>query len=363
VQCFVNDKLTIESDDSTWTEGQPGLAKFRDTVAEFKHFQVAKKIESTVISAADAAKVIKPFEGLSAKKPVPRESIELLAKQKGSGDVLRDKARDLEQQAARLREIAVHVHQWRIYDELAKELAKPEEKIDLVYAALLLAKLDNEEVDVDAYRAEFERMGKKLAASLPKKADDKAKLSSLNTFFFEQRGFHGSRGDYYNRSNSYLNEVIDDREGLPITLSILYMELGQRIGLKLAGIDVFEHGETFTEEDAQDRIEERGFTFRDEQIQPIAKKTIIVRMLHNLLRVVREEDDMEAGLRYLDGIVLFDPDALEERFTRSVLLYGKGRKKEALEDVQFLIEHYPEGKERKRMVEYKRMIEREIGDE
>jgi regulator of sirC expression with transglutaminase-like and TPR domain len=385
IQSFVNDQLAIESDDATWTSGQAGVAKFRDTAAEFKQFRVANKIEAKVVNAAESAKWLKPFENLPAKAPVPREMIEQLMKHKGSGEALREKARELEQQAARLREAAQQVHQSRVYDELAKELAKPEEKIDLVFAALLLAKLDNEELDVEAYRTEFERLGKKLAAALPKKADDAAKLAALNTFFFEQRGFHGSRSDYYNRSNSYLNEVIDDREGLPITLSILYMELGKRIGLNLAGIgmpghfvvrhisakgvgdgpfiDVFERGAAFSLEKAQERIEARGFDFHKEQIEPIAKKAIIVRMLYNFLRVVREENDMEAGLRYLDGIVMFDADALEERFTRSVLLYGKGRKKEALADLQILVDRYPEGKERKRLVEYKEMIEREIGKE
>src|SRR5205814_3379958 len=108
-----------------------------------------------------------------------------------------------------------------------------EERLDLLHAALLVALLDNDEVDVEAYRREVDRMGRDILAGLPKDADEAAKLKALNKFLFEQRGFHGSRGDYYHRSNSYLNEVIDDREGWPITLSVLYMELGKRIGLKI----------------------------------------------------------------------------------------------------------------------------------
>ena len=382
VKCFVNDQLAIEAKDSTWTEGQPGLAKFRDTAAEFKNFQVATKIEPRTVSAVETAKLLKPFDGLSLTKLVPSEAIPLLAKEKGSGDILRIKAKELDQQAARLRELATHVHQWRVYDDLKRELAKPEAEIDVIHATLLLAKLDNEEIDVDAYRREFERMGKKLAASLPKKADDQAKIAALNKYFFDERGFHGSRADYYNRSNSYLNEVIDDREGLPITLSILYMEFANHAGLKIAGvglpghfvvrhlpekgegtfIDVFERGQPFTLEDAKKRVEARGFTFSDEQIKPMTKQTIVVRMLHNLLRVAREEADTEGGLRYLDGIVMFEPESIEDRFMRAVLRYGKGMKKEALDDVNYLLAHYPEnGSERKRLQDFKRMIEKEIG--
>ena len=163
-------------------------------------------------------------------KPGP-DQVGKLAKEKASTDVLRARAEELEKQAARLKSLAAKVHQQRVYDDLQKVLAGPEEKIDLIHAALLLAKLDNEDVDVDAYRGEVERMAKKAADGLAKDATDEVKLKALNAFFFEKRGFHGSRGDYYNRSNSYLNEVIDDREGLPISLCVLYMDLARRLGV------------------------------------------------------------------------------------------------------------------------------------
>jgi regulator of sirC expression with transglutaminase-like and TPR domain len=290
----------------------------------------------------------------------------------------------LEKQAARLRQLAKRVHEQRVYSELQAILAKPDEQTDLIHAALLLAKLDNEEVDVNAYRAEFDRMGKKLAAMTPAKADDKAKLETLNKFFFEQRGFHGSRSDYYTRSNSYLNEVIDDREGLPITLSVLYLELGKKIGLKIGGIpfpghfvvrllpakgdglfvDVFENGATFDLDEAKQRIDARGLLFRDDHVAPATKKAIIVRMLYNLLNVAQKDSDTDAGLRYLNGILLLDPEANEERFTRSALRYNKGLKKDALDDINFILEHTPEGSGgKKKLNDLKRMIEKEVGEE
>ena len=380
VKCYVNGQLTIDSDDAVWTEGQAGLAKFRDTVAEFKQFRVAKSIDAASLAPDVAAKLLKPLEGIGAK-PVPAETVNNLAKQKGSGDALRDKARELERQATRLRELASDVHCRRVLDELAAIMTKTDAEADLIHAGLLLAKLDNEEVDVDAYRSEFDRMARKLSSTLPKKADDSSRITALNKFFFEQRGFHGSRADYYNRSNSYLNEVLDDREGLPITLSVLYLELGKRIGLKIEGIglpghfvvrhfpakgeglfiDVYERGETFTLEQAKKRITDRRLEFSDDQIRPMNKKAVVVRMLHNLLRVAREEGDTAAGGRYLDGIVMLDPDAYQERFMRSVLRYGKGQKREALDDLNHLLDHFTEdNQERKRLLDLKRMIEKEL---
>ena len=64
-------------------------------------------------------------------------------------------------------------------------------------------------------------MARDIQAALPKDADGPAKVAALNKYLFAERGFHGSRGDYYNRSNSYLNEVLDDREGIPISAPLL----------------------------------------------------------------------------------------------------------------------------------------------
>jgi len=73
-----------------------------------------------------------------------------------------------------------------------------------------------------------------LPKSLPSISDEDTRLKGLNRFLFEENGFFGSRAEYYHEANSYVNDVLDDREGLPITLSIIYIELAKRIGLKPA---------------------------------------------------------------------------------------------------------------------------------
>jgi serine protease Do len=350
VRCFVNDQLVVESADADWADGQVGLAKFRETRAEFKNFRVGPDLTPTPADTAAVRKIL----------DAPTPSLTELAKAKNSTGVIRDRAKDLERQAAKLRELAAHVHQTRVYDELTRVLAGPEEKIDLIHAALLLAKLDNEEVDVEAYRNEVERMAARVRDGLGKDATEEAKLKALNTFFFEQRGFHGSRGDYYNRSNSYLNEVIDDREGLPITLCVLYMDVARRLGVTVVGvglpghfvtrhvpkdgpgkvIDVYERGEQRTAEEAKKRASEYvGRPVGDDVLQPVTKKAIVVRMLHNLLNVAQREQDVDAGLRYLDGILTLDPTAAQDRLMRTGIYMAKGMKREALADVEYLLAH------------------------
>jgi regulator of sirC expression with transglutaminase-like and TPR domain len=294
--------------------------------------------------------------------------------------VLRARAEELEKQAAKLKDLAGRVHEQRTYDELQRVLGEPEEKIDLIRAALLLAKLDNEEVDVDAYRAEVDRMAKKAAEGLAKDAKDAEKLKALNTYFFDKRGFHGSRGEYYHKSNSYLNEVIDDREGLPITLCVLYMDLARRMGVTVVGIglpghfvtrhvpkdgegkfiDVYEHGELLTAEQAKTKATDfAGREVGDEGLEPVAKKTIVVRMLHNLLGLARRDQDTDAGLRYLDGILRLDPSDGQSRMMRAGIYLSKHQKAEALADVQYLIDHPTPGLDLKRLKEFKERLEEE----
>jgi S1-C subfamily serine protease/regulator of sirC expression with transglutaminase-like and TPR domain len=372
VKCFVNDQLAIESTDAEWVDGQVGLAKFRDTRAEFKNFRVGPNLAAAPVDPAAVLKLIERDAG----KP----EIEKLAKDRASTDVIRARAQELEKQAAKLKELAARVHQERVYTELKRILAGPEEKIDLIRAALLLAELDNEDVEVEAYQAEVERMAKKAAEGLPKDAADEAKLKALDTFFFEKRGFHGSRGDYYSRSNSYLNEVIDDREGIPITLSVLYMDLARRLGVTVVGvglpghfvvrhvpkegegkfIDVFERGERLTADEAKKKAEANaGVEVDDDVLKPVTKKAIVQRMLHNLLGVARREQDVDAGLRYLDGILMLDPSAAQDRMMRAGIYLSKGRKADALSDVQYLLDHPSDDVDERQLQRLKRALEEE----
>jgi regulator of sirC expression with transglutaminase-like and TPR domain len=365
IKCFVNDQLVIESTDNGLTEGRVGLAKFRDTKASFRHFRLGKEVAPATAPAEALVRVGKVLDALPREgKPKPEVVGKLAPDEAASLAVLNERARQLEQQAARLRQLAAAVHQRNVLDELAHATAGKDEGVDLVHAALLLARLDNDEVDVEAYRREVERMARKVQERLSKDAKEADKLAALNQYFFKERGFHGSRGDYYHRSNSYLSEVIDDREGLPITLSVLYIELARRLGLKVEGvglpghfvvrhvpakgeaqiIDVYEGGTPLSREEAEKKAEAiTGGPARDEHFKAIDKKAVVVRMLHNLLNVANGEKDWPAALRYLDAILAVSPDAAREHGLRAGLRYQQGDKEGALADMDWLIEHEPEG--------------------
>jgi regulator of sirC expression with transglutaminase-like and TPR domain len=381
LRCFLNGELMFDSTDFTPSGTKVGLAKFRDTVAEFKDFRVAKEIPSSKAPADLTRRITKSIEGIAPRGPLRPELVNALAPDGQAGmAVLRDRAKVLEQQAGQLRRLAQAIHSRRIESELVKIWQGKEEEIDLFHAALLVAKLDNDELDIEPYRRRIERMAKDVTTSLPKEANDQAKLGALNQYLFSQQGFHGSRGDYYNRANSYLNEVLDDREGIPITLSVLYMELARRIGLKMLGIplpahfvvqfvpakgegqliDVFDGGKELSKEEANRLVLNlTGKALEEKELTPATKKAIIVRILRNLMKIAGRERDADKTLHYLDAILAIDPEAARERMMRALLRFQTGERQGALHDTDWLLEHHTAERDQEQIMELRRMIERE----
>lgn len=379
IRCFVNDHLVYDVDEDGSFEGRPGLAKFRDTVAEFKGFRVAKEIPPAVPPPAVARRVWQAIDKLPAGKVQPGAAEKLAADAAAGVVVLQEKARELEHQAAALRQLAQTIHRQSVLAELARLTDGKGDNIDLVHAALLVAKLDNDEVDVDAYRDEVDRMARKASEGLPKDATDEAKLAALEKYFFTDRGFHGSRGDYYNRANSHLSEVIDDREGLPITLSVLYLELARRMGVRVEGvgmprhfivrhdpakgdpqwIDVYEGGKHMNKKEALELAEAFLGPRVDERVlAAVGKKLILVRIVNNLLAAAQTERDSAGMLRYLDVLVVLDPESPQYRGTRALVRAQSDDREGALADVDWLLEKEPPGLDVEQLRKFRRTLTR-----
>ncbi len=377
--CYVNEELITDLANPDYYGTTVGLAKFRDTVAEFKKFQAAPKVASSAIKPDFRLAFEKSLAKIPLDKETTAKDLALLLKSPAdSATLLRDKARDLEKQAEQLRKLAQTVHHERCVAELAELFKAPDAKIDLAAAALLIARFDNEELDLDFYRQEIDRLARLVAERLPKSAKPQAKIETLNKFLFKERGFHGSHSEYYSRSNSYLNEVIDDREGLPITLSVLYIEIARRLKLNVVGvplpghfvvrhepkgeppqiIDVFA-GKLMSREEAEAKVKKiTGRAAQESDFEPVTKKAIAVRMLHNLLNVAKSERDGDAMLRYLDGIVALEPDAFDERWGRAVMRFQAGQRAGSREDCEYLLKQAPADLDLERVRELRRILQK-----
>lgn len=350
IRCFVNDDLVFESKDGALRTGGVGLAKFRQTQAEFRNFEVRPAVEK---------------HDAKTEKPTTRES--LLAE-----------ARQREIEATDLRKRADALHLDEIRKALMAELDKAEKEIDLFKCALLVARLDNPELDVESYRSELEEMAAEISRSIPAKATNAKKLERLIAYLFKENGYHGSRSDYYNRANSYINEVIDDREGIPLTLSILFIELAQRIGIEgLAGvplpghfmvqfapkgeapkyIDVFEGGRIGDREQATEWAGAHSeVPIFEEHFRAATKREMIIRMLRNLIGLASPSDSPAQALRYLELVVALGSEDAPDHWRRAVLRWQSGNIAGAKEDLQWLIDKQPAGVNMQRVEELFRSL-------
>lgn len=372
---YVNDVLVVESNDAEFRLGQAGLASFRGTHAEFKGFDLGKDVPSVLPSPALTAQIEKIAGTLDLDAPPERQIVmPLLAAADTAVLALKKEADRRERQAKQLRRLASELRLAQVEKQLS-DLFKPtdEMKIDLLRAALVISRLDNDDLDVEAYLREVDRMAATIRASLPPHATAEARLAALDDYLFKKLGFHGSRTDFNNRSNSYLNEVIDDREGLPITLSVLYIELARRLDVKIVGIgtpghflvrvetlkaeslkakpspdkadfiDVYDGARRLSQRDVEAHIVafvQRPSTAADFQIQ--SKRQIMQRLVQNLVNNAEEANDAEGMLRYTDVILAIDPTSLGDHWRRALLCYQTGRQAEALSEVNLLLSKDPE---------------------
>ncbi len=384
IQCWVNGAKVFDRAEEALVGRRVGLAKFRDTTAEFRDFQCARllplppALEPGLVMALGGVEI--PHSQVS-----PTEMAALRTNLIGARTFLAARARQLELEAGRLRDLAVRLHREQVRDELAKELARGEEDTDLPRAALLVARLDQTDLDVEAYRRQLDALGAEVRGRFKEAMPASERLDLLRKFVFEENGFHGSRHDYYNRANSYLSDVLDDREGLPITLSLVFMALAERAGIEhvrgvpLPGhfvvkhappgrderlIDVFDGGRYLTHNEA-DELGSRftGVPVRSELMSPATKREMIVRLLTNLQAFTEREDGPAASLRFADLLVAAagEPRAeASQRLDRARLHAQSGNTAAAREDLRWILDASPPGLDAEQIAE---MIRRLAADE
>ncbi len=370
ILCFLNGEKVAESADNRIRGGRVGLCRFREPNAQFRSFQLGKDLSLPPVDPELLREIQDHIMTFSESAPGNGDKTaalfeSFLQSSSTSRRLLLERADALEETATRLRGLATEVHTRKTGIEIRESLSGPEEDIDLFYAGLLVAKIANPHLDVDAYRDQIDHMASEIAAGLPPDAKAKARIDALNQYLFEENGFHGSRDDYYSHSNSHLNEVLDDHEGIPITLSILYIELARRIGLdNLVGIslpghflvqhlptkgprpyiDVFDRGTFLERSEAEAMVlEYTGEEARPEHFEPANKKDIILRMLRNLIGIQLQSGSPQDALANLDVYLEVDPDSAGHRLNRGLLRFGAGDRSGAREDIGWLLEHRPEG--------------------
>jgi regulator of sirC expression with transglutaminase-like and TPR domain len=364
IRGYVNDMLVVELNDAEFREGQGGLANFRDTHAEFKGFEIGAKLPS-VLPTPDLAQRVERLtrEVHTDRVPDAKVIADLLPDADAGVRALLDSASRREREAKQLRRLADSLRSRRTQRDLSALFdGKADKDVDLLRAALIVARMDNDDLDVDAYLREIEHFAATIREGLSAKADDRAKLASLDDFLFKKMGFHGCRTEFESRSNSYLNEVIDDREGLPVTLSILYIELARRMGVSVVGIglpgrylvrlesvkdnstliDVYENARRLSHEEAETQARALSdLPITAEGWKPQSKREIVYRLVRNLAASAEEARDAEAMLRYVEVMLVLDPSSVLEHWRRALLCFETGRRSDSLAECNWLLAKDP----------------------
>ena len=370
--CSVNDQVVIDLVDHGLKSGKVGLCKFREPTARFRFFRISKRFPNSKITPAFANKVRTIVRPLINRDSLQSSEIDELVKMGSpTPQALRDHVMELEKKAKKIKSLAEEVRERLVIEELAKSLRIEERgSVDLLRSALLIARLDNENFDIDSYLEKADLLAKKIEQSFLKTSTQEEKLLILVNQLFEEMGFHGSTLDYHNRSNSYMNEVMDDREGLPITLSVLLIELANRLDLPVSGLGLPGHFMAIYREPHPKDIPEKtqskeflidtfggkivsreeasriaGVKLEDKDFEPVSNREIITRMLRNLIQSAEREEDSVARLRYVDAIVAIDPEDRYTRAMRAMIHYGESRFTEALVDIEYLIKKNPDAPE------------------
>ncbi|GEN12698.1 hypothetical protein MFU01_77350 [Myxococcus fulvus] len=250
-------------------------------------------------------------------------------------------------------------------------LAAEPPRLDL--AALAIATLDRPELDAPACLHMLDVLACRVqveAERLNDKGEALAPLRALRHVLSDIEGFRGNEDNYHSPENSFLDQVLERKLGLPITLSVVYLEVARRAGIPLYGVpfpghflvahdagdhklvmDPFHQGDILTEHGCEELLKRVApqLKFDRAMLAPAPVELIAYRMLSNLRRVYLGREDRERGLAVVDLLLLLAPDHPGELRTRAALLANLGAYRAALRDVERCLELSPEAPDRERL--------------
>jgi regulator of sirC expression with transglutaminase-like and TPR domain len=267
---------------------------------------------------------------------------------------------------------------------------RSDREINLAEAALLVAAGQGSEAHVEFSLARLDSYAQRVRASLLANGIDdptsepRATIEAINRVLFAEEGFRGNRDDYYDVENSYLHRVIDSKTGIPITLSIIYLEVARQVGIQMRGIglpghfvvgywpdagrgkpalivDPFNEGQLLSIEDCAARMQAAygmDVRFTTDWLQPVTNRQILARVLTNLKHIFNSLEDHRAALRVIDMLLIVEPDAVWELKERGLIYYRLGEFMLALGDLRRFIKHAPAGDETDRMKYYVNLVNR-----
>ena len=249
-------------------------------------------------------------------------------------------------------------------------LVAEDDGLPLTETALAIAQDAYPDVDLQATLAELDELALRLKRRLPAEAGLTEKIGTLNRFLFRELGFAGNLNDYYDPDNSHLNTVLKRRRGIPITLAVLYMELGEQIGVPVHGVSFPGHflmrvtlpegdvmldpttGQSLSEAQMVEMLEpylshvteSLGSALRM-LLQPATSREIIARMLRNLKAIYLQTERWQRLLAVQQRLVILLPEDIEEVRDRGFAYARLDYLRPALEDLERYLNDRPDAED------------------
>jgi regulator of sirC expression with transglutaminase-like and TPR domain len=238
------------------------------------------------------------------------------------------------------------------------------EPIPLARGALLIAKEEYPDLDIDKYLERLAELAREAEPAVHRGTNTVERVQLLSEFLFERKGFAGNVENFGDPRNSFLNDVLERRLGLPITLSLVYIEVGRRLGLNLFGVAFPHHFLVKATDDRGELIIDafNGGTILDldeirarltkiygqpVEVQPamfkaVGARYILARMLRNLKAIYLSGADWPRALAALDRILMLEPRSVDEILERATLYDRLECFSAALEDFQSFLTQAPD---------------------
>lgn len=250
--------------------------------------------------------------------------------------------------------------------ELAELVFRRDGRIDLARAALAIAHWEYPGLDVDVYLERLDGLARAVDGTR-RSTDALGRLHRLREYLFVEQGFAGNRDDYYDPRNSFLNDVLDRRQGIPITLSLVLIEVGKRLGLAIEGIglpghfiagarlddaqillDPFNGGALLTPEECEGLVGSvlgRPVTLTPEHYAPVSGRQLLARMLANLKGAYWRRQEWDRVVGTIDRLLVLDPKAAAEWRDRGVAWSNLGEVRRGLGDWERYLTEFPDAED------------------
>jgi regulator of sirC expression with transglutaminase-like and TPR domain len=234
----------------------------------------------------------------------------------------------------------------------------PDQQIDLALGALLIAAHTGPDVDVDEQLALLDSLAAAVHDRIPVADEPLAKINVLNDYLFDEVCFAGNVADYYDPRNSMLHHVLRRRLGIPITLALVYVEVGARLGLPLVGIgmpghflvrhlgdqnlfiDPYNRGVMLSEAECAERLRSISDSIRWDRsfLDPVTNREFLGRMLRNLAAIWVQREELAQAVAALGMLIVLQPEEPGHRRDRGMLLHRLGDSETALSDLETYLE-------------------------